>query len=104
MNNDNKLEKLRLLAQQKLVENGEKDRLKELLKTRLMETGFNDEIMSYCKKTIKANGIEKVDLDSLINEIKPKAREIVPDTVKIELLMKIKDILTTEMYKAEGIM
>lgn len=94
MSNENKLEKLRLLAQQKLVENGEKERLKELLRNRLMEAGFNDEIMSYCKKTIKTNGIEKVDLETLINEITPKAREIVPDEVKIELLSKIKEILT----------
>lgn len=103
MSNENKLEKLRLLAQQKLVENGEKERLKVLLRNRLMESGFNEEIMSYCKKTIKTNGIEKVDLETLINEITPKAREIVPDSVKIELLMKIKEILTNEMYKSEGI-
>lgn len=103
MSSENKLEKLRLLAQQKLVENGEKERLKELLRNRLMEAGFNDEIMSYCKKTIKTNGIEKVDLETLINEITPKAREIVPDEVKIELLSKIKEILTKEMYMSEGI-
>ena len=103
MSGENKLEKLRLLAQQKLVENGEKERLKVLLRNRLMEAGFNDEIMSYCKKTIKTNGIEKVDLETLINEITPKAREIVPDEVKIELLSKIKEILTKEMYISEGI-
>lgn len=103
MNSENKLEKLRLLAQQKLVENGEKERLKDLLRNRLMDAGFNEQIMAYCKKTIKTNGIEKVDLETLINEITPKAREIVPDTVKIELLMKIKEILTNEMYKSESL-
>ena len=34
---------------QKLVETGEKERLKELLRQKLIECGWRDELKEYCK-------------------------------------------------------
>lgn len=75
---------------QKLIESGERDRLKELLRTRLVECGWRDEMKACCKDIIKDKGVENVSIDELIAEITPKGRATVPDIIKRELLHEIK--------------
>lgn len=40
---------VRTTIMQKLVETGEKERLKELLRQKLIECGWRDELKEYCK-------------------------------------------------------
>ena len=40
---------VRATINQKLVESGEKERLKELLRAKLVECGWRDELKAYCK-------------------------------------------------------
>ena len=40
---------MRTTIMQKLVETGEKERLKELLRQKLVECGWRDELKEYCK-------------------------------------------------------
>ncbi|KAI8838442.1 transcription factor e(y)2-domain-containing protein [Chytriomyces cf. hyalinus JEL632] len=84
----------RSLVDQKLVRSGEKDKLKELLRTRLIETGWRDELKAICKDAIQSRGIEKVTVEELVREVTPKGRAMVPDTVRAELLQKIRKILS----------
>ena len=74
----------------KLNENFERDRLMELLRTRLKECGWRDTLTQECKDIIKEKGLDKVTVDDLVTEITPKARELVPDEVKRELLDRIR--------------
>eukprot|EP00741_Cyanophora_paradoxa_P007881 tig00001224_g7625.t1 len=86
---------MRATINAKLMETGEKDRLKELLATKLTECGWRDEMKSYCKEIIKSKGMDKVTVEELVSEITPRGRATVPDDVKAELLRRIKRFLET---------
>jgi len=82
---------------EKLVESGEKERLKQLLTNRLVECGWKDEMKQYCKEVIRNKGSDKFTLDELVADITPKGRSTVPDNVKAELLKRIRAFLKDEM-------
>eukprot|EP00013_Stygamoeba_regulata_P022743 CAMPEP_0177662156 /NCGR_PEP_ID=MMETSP0447-20121125/19114_1 /TAXON_ID=0 /ORGANISM="Stygamoeba regulata, Strain BSH-02190019" /LENGTH=94 /DNA_ID=CAMNT_0019167651 /DNA_START=237 /DNA_END=521 /DNA_ORIENTATION=- len=84
---------IRELIEQKLTESGEREKLKDLLRSRLVECGWRDEMKNYCREIIKNKGLENVTVDSLIEEITPKARGSVPSNVKQELLTSIRKFL-----------
>jgi len=58
----------------KLVETGEKERLKEMLRERLVACGWRDELKEYCKEVIRRKGLEKVTVEDLVGEITPRGR------------------------------
>ncbi|KAJ1458794.1 transcription factor e(y)2-domain-containing protein [Pelagophyceae sp. CCMP2097] len=84
---------VRTSIMQKLVETGEKERLKELLRQKLIECGWRDELKEYCKEVIRNKGLEKITVDELVAEITPRGRATVPDEVKTELLQRIRKFL-----------
>ncbi|XP_065348262.1 transcription and mRNA export factor ENY2-like [Cloeon dipterum] len=77
----------------KMIESGELNRWKELLRLRLTECGWRDQVKLLCRDAIKQGNVEEMTVDQLNNEVTPKARQLVPDAVKIELLTKIKTFL-----------
>ncbi|KAI9336428.1 enhancer of yellow 2 transcription factor [Zopfochytrium polystomum] len=84
----------RALIDQKLLKTGEKDKLKELLRSKLIEVGWRDEVKQHIKDVLKAKGLEQVTVDDLIAEVGPKARAIVPEHIKLEMLQRIRKALT----------
>lgn len=70
-------------------------RLKDLLRLRLTECGWNDEVRLLCRDVIKEDA-GNVNVEKIVKQVTPKARSLVPDTVKRELLQKIKTILSTQ--------
>ncbi|XP_054939943.1 transcription and mRNA export factor ENY2-like [Physeter macrocephalus] len=87
----NKDEQMRAAINQKLIETGEC--LKELLRAKLIECGWKDQLKAHCKEVIKEKGLEHVTFDDLVAEITPKGRALVPDSVKKELLQRIRTFL-----------
>eukprot|EP00244_Chara_vulgaris_P005418 TRINITY_DN21414_c0_g1_i1.p1 TRINITY_DN21414_c0_g1~~TRINITY_DN21414_c0_g1_i1.p1 ORF type:complete len:138 (+),score=10.83 TRINITY_DN21414_c0_g1_i1:116-529(+) len=81
----------------KLIESGEKERLKELLRERLMECGWRDELRALCRKYTMTQGRGNVTVDDLVRHITPKGRSGVPDTVKQELLNRIRTFLLSQL-------
>lgn len=81
---------------QKLTETGERERLKELLRTRLIECGWQDQLKAQCKEIVKDRGLENVTVDELVQELTPKGRSSVPDSVKRELLQRIRTFLAQQ--------
>merc|ERR1712002_95915 len=79
-----------------LVEDGERDKLKELLRERLIECGWRDQLKSHCKEVIRQKGLKNITLDDLVAEITPKGRTLVPDQVKKELLQRIRTFLAAQ--------
>ncbi|KAL3644046.1 hypothetical protein CASFOL_011978 [Castilleja foliolosa] len=77
----------------KLIESGEKERLMELVRERLAECGWKDEMRAICRSFVKKNGRENVTIDDLIRAITPKGRASIPDSVKAELLQRIRTFL-----------
>jgi enhancer of yellow 2 transcription factor len=77
----------------KLVETGEKDRLKEMLRDRLVQCGWRDELKEFCKDVIRRKGLEKVTVEELVAEITPQGRSTIPEEIKAELLKRIRTFL-----------
>ncbi|PSN47545.1 Transcription and mRNA export factor ENY2 [Blattella germanica] len=82
---------------QTLIMTGERERLKELLRTRLIECGWRDQIQMLCRDVVRERGVNNLKLDDLIAEVTAKGRALVPDSVKKELLQKIKVYLVQDM-------
>ncbi|PKA55237.1 hypothetical protein AXF42_Ash003874 [Apostasia shenzhenica] len=79
----------------KLIESGEKEKLMELLRERLVECGWRDEMKALCRAYARKKGRNNVTVDDLIHIITPKGRATVPDSVKAELLQRIRAFLTS---------
>ncbi|KAJ7974804.1 Transcription and mRNA export factor ENY2, partial [Quillaja saponaria] len=80
----------------KLIESGEKERLMELLRERLAECGWRDEMKALCSRAfVKKKGRNNVTVDDLVHVITPKGRASIPDSVKAELLQRIRTILVS---------
>ncbi|KAG8187805.1 hypothetical protein JTE90_025843 [Oedothorax gibbosus] len=76
-----------------LIESNDIERLKDLLRSRLSESGWKEEMKAVCRDIIREKGVENVTVDSLVKEMTPKGRELVPDSVKRELLQRIRSHL-----------
>ena len=91
------------LIEKKLEESGEKARLEEYLRTKLVECGWKDELKKFCLgklvslfrhesltlykiELIRTKGLEKINLEDLVDELLPKGRALVPTKVKEDLL------------------
>lgn len=48
-----------------------------------------------CREIVKEHESNHINFDSLVTKVTPRARALVPDTVKKELLQKIKTHLLT---------
>ncbi|WJX81188.1 hypothetical protein P8452_64105 [Trifolium repens] len=79
----------------KFIETGEKERLMELLRERLVDCGWKDEMKSICRAFVKKKGRNNVTVDELVHVITPKGRAAVPDSVKAELLQRIRTFLVS---------
>lgn len=71
-------------------------RFRELLRRRLIECGWRDQVRMLCREAVKENESANVTFDMLVTKVTPRARALIPDTVKKELLQKIKTYLLTQ--------
>jgi len=78
----------------RLVESGEKDKLKEYLRLRLLECGWRDQVKLAAKNCIREHKLRNVKLEDIIEEITPDARASVPDSVKRDLIAKIQEFIS----------
>ena len=91
-----KEQQLRASINAKLIETGERERLKELLQQKLIECGWRDQVKSYCKDVVKQKGLDNITVEDLVLEMVPKGRALVPDSVKKELLQRIRTFLASQ--------
>ncbi|KAH0955105.1 hypothetical protein HN011_007031 [Eciton burchellii] len=89
---------MKTTAHQRLIMVGDRDGLKELLRRRLVECGWRDEVKLISRELIKEHG-QDITYDALLSTVTTKARSIVPDSVKKELLQKIKTQLMAQEEK-----
>ncbi|XP_021823144.1 transcription and mRNA export factor SUS1 isoform X2 [Prunus avium] len=95
MENPGKEPTLQELINIELIESGEKERLMELLRERLIECGWKDEMKALCRAFIKKKGRNNVTVDDLVHVITPKGRASIPDSIKAELLQRIRTFLVS---------
>lgn len=67
-------EEIRNQILKKLVDTGEKDRLKEMLSDRLTQNGWRDDLKEHCKNIIRRKGLDKITVEELVAEITPYGR------------------------------
>lgn len=82
-------------ADQATILTGDKEKLKDLLRLRLNECGWIEEVTLLCRQNAREQLREqkRLNVDEMVTSVTPKARQIVPDIVKRELLQKIKSLL-----------
>lgn len=68
-------------------------RVSELVQSRLIDCGWRDQVRLACRKAILENGDQVPTVDELINKVTQRARSLVPDSVKRELLHELEKIL-----------
>lgn len=68
------------------------------MRRRLVECGWRDQVKIICKEIIKEKGHE-VTYDAMLGTVTSRARSLVPDSVKKELLQKIKSQLLAQEEK-----
>nr|Q29IN4.2 RecName: Full=Enhancer of yellow 2 transcription factor [Drosophila pseudoobscura pseudoobscura] len=72
---------------------GDRVKIKDLLSSRLTECGWRDEVRLLCRSILQEKGaISSFTVEQLVTEVTPRARSLVPDAVKKELLIKIRTI------------
>lgn len=82
--------------------NDQREELTEKLRSRLIECGWRDQVANLCRNMIQKHGVEQVNLDQMIHEVGPKARQSVPDQVKTEILEVIrKEMKSPAMVESE---
>ena len=75
----------------RLEETGERERLKQEFAKKLIRTrGWRDELQQYCIEYLKNTGVERVTVDEIVAKIAPQGRATVPESLKEELLDKIR--------------
>merc|ERR1712002_134784 len=84
------IEKMKDSINQELIRTGERERLKQLLRERLLESGWRDQLKKDCKQMIRERGLDRMTVDELVKEITPRARQLVQDGIKKELLHQIR--------------
>ena len=45
---------------------------------------------AYCKEVIRNKGIEQITIDDLVEEITPHGRAKIPDSIKADMLQRIR--------------
>ncbi|RNA05288.1 transcription and mRNA export factor ENY2 isoform X2 [Brachionus plicatilis] len=80
----------------KLIETGERERLREALQLKLVECGWTKEVTAHCQEIVKKRGFENISIDELVAELVPKSRALVPNQVKKELLESIRLFLAKQ--------
>lgn len=72
--------------------NEKREELTDLLRSRLIECGWRDQVASMCRDLIQKRGVEQVKLSDIISEVRPEARQKIPNNIRTELLDKIRQI------------
>lgn len=74
------------LAYQPSYLGDKREELTEILTSRLIECGWRDQVANMCRNLIQKHGVEHISLEEIIGEVRPKAKQLVPDQIKTEVL------------------
>lgn len=85
------------LAYTRLVESGERDRLVHQLRLQLSSCGWEKDLRQFCAKVVRDRGVQNLTLDHLVDQVTPVARRNIPDAVRDETVLRIRQFLTREL-------
>ncbi|ODQ55186.1 hypothetical protein SAICODRAFT_5784 [Saitoella complicata NRRL Y-17804] len=91
MSTSNPTPTLRAQLSTHLLHSGAYDRINSHLRLRLEECGWSSEMRALAREQSRAQG--QVKFDQLLSAIEQKGVESVPDTIKIEILGMLREVL-----------
>jgi enhancer of yellow 2 transcription factor len=77
----------------RLIESGEKERLKEEFRQELERSGWHDKIRRRCQDFISGKSLSEISNNILIDEIRKSAKADITDEMKSGLLQRIKSFI-----------
>lgn len=83
----------------RLIESGEKDRLKEEFRRELETCGWHEKIRKRCQDFIAGKSLEEISNNILIDEIRKSAKSDITDEMKSGLLQRIKSFIEESREK-----
>ena len=87
----------RSLALNRLIESGERDRLVHQLRDQLSACGWEEDLRRFCAKLVADKGPEGLTLQDLITQVTPVARRNVPDRLREESQLRVRQFLSREL-------
>ena len=81
------------IINKRLVESGERERLRERLFERLDDTGWREDVKKKVKKYADKRGIENVALEDVVQELAPNASSLISEDIKRDLKKQIQNFL-----------
>ncbi|KRZ10523.1 Transcription and mRNA export factor ENY2 [Trichinella zimbabwensis] len=82
--------------EKRLIETGERERLTELLRSLLRSSNWAEKVREECLKIIKRDGIDGITVETVVTEILPTARRLVPESIKRQLLEQLQQFCEEE--------
>lgn len=80
----------RTLIDERLIQSGEKDRLKEILRLRLAESGWKDRVEKKCDELLLTKNLS---VEELVDRVAPDARNMVDIDIQKEVTSRIRNFL-----------
>ncbi|KRY49474.1 Transcription and mRNA export factor ENY2 [Trichinella britovi] len=82
--------------EKRLIETGERERLTELLRSLLRSSNWAEKVREECLKIIQRDGIDGITVETVVTEILPTARRLVPESIKRQLLEQLQQFCEEE--------
>ena len=57
----------------------------------MIQSGWREELQQHAVEFIKSKGLEKISVDDIVAEIAPHGRATVPDSLRADVLLKVRD-------------
>lgn len=93
---DEQIQQVRQKVLEYLIESGERDKIMLQLRTKLREKGWNKQVQGLCNETIQEVGVQKIDMDTLTEQVIPKAIGLVPSDVKRDIKHQLEAIIAAQ--------
>ena len=77
----------------KLIESGERERLRERLMEKLLESGWKERVKLQVVEYVNDKGLENARVEDIVQELAPRASSLVSDNIKRDLLEQVQDFL-----------
>ncbi|KAH8250036.1 hypothetical protein KR026_004028 [Drosophila bipectinata] len=71
--------------------------LKDLLHKRLLECGWRSKVQKLVRQTIQEHGVENLSLAQLAAEVVPEARASIPEDIRKEMIIRVRDALESSL-------
>ncbi|SPP84171.1 enhancer of yellow 2b transcription factor [Drosophila guanche] len=73
--------------------------LKDILQTRLIECGWRRQIEQFIREKIAERGNQTITSEELAAEIVPQARAMVPEDVRNEMMIRVREALESSLTR-----